>query len=1301
MSKQINRNEIAEKGVLDNLLEPLKELLKVTDRVDAKLKDTAKTINESFKFSESSKGLRELEVNLQKTNKLAEQKKKVQQDQTKIEKQLADAKGRLNKLSVQEERLLKARLQTDQQSIKVQDQKTKQLITEERLKQAQLRTDKQIQAEKEKEARQNAKLAKQRADENNAYKQLSKASRDYKNESKRLGAELLKLEQAGDKNTKEFKDLSNQYKTVTSQARTTDKQLKKLDATVGDHQRKVGNYGKALSGASRALGQLGIAMGVGAVIRNVTGIITDFNQAQQDLLAISGKSAEELAPLTQQAKDLGASTAFSATQITELQIELAKLGFTTNEITQSTGGISAFASATGVELPQAAKLAGSALRAFNLDASEMDRVTSVLGVATTKTALDVSALETGLSSVAPVAASFGFSIEDTTALLGQLSNAGFDASSAATSTRNILLNLADANGDLAKELGRPIKSADDLAGALQELQAKGVDLGKALELTDKRSVAAFQTFMQGSNDLVGLRDSITDVNDELKAMEEKRLDSVNGQLQLLSSAWEGVILGTSEATGATNLMKNAIGFLAENLETILKVVALVGSAFLSYKATLIATKVATTAYQVATKGAAIAQALFTGNLKKATAGMRLFNTVTKMNPIGLLISGITAAITAFSLFGDAADSASIKQKKLNKAIEDGKKGGKERADEIKENVDKEIAELDRLAKNRINNGEDEKKVNKELLDDKVQFTQNKIKEIEKEIQAEETKLKKEINQRKQSIKLELERQKATGGAAAAIQKLEFQLSKIGQIRIQEPLKARTKALTEELSKQKNELEKYQEDIEASTNKHEDEVTKDQEEAARKRQNALMLLRRRAEDLEDARIENDYERKEQQLKRAFDREIKAIKGNSEIENRLRKELEIKLTNDLKELRTERFEELQAIQDEYWLRQQNDEEQEVVNRLQRLDEEIKKVEDLELASQEEKNELIKKLTEESEADITKIRTKFRTEREEKALQDEIDSLDKINAKRELANIKAEFTEEEFNKAEKERQIKHIDEMIALLEEYGDKEDEILGLKIERAQLTKKTNKEEEDSFEDLKETVEQVGNAIADTYSNIFQRQIDELKKQEDTAKQVYGTLEKLASEGNIAAQQSLAEQIQAQQEAQREQIRLQQKQANIEKARQVYAIIQSQLDEGKSASEAIASTGGFMTAIQGLIQSLPSFYEGTEDTGKASKALDNKGGRLAVLHNNERVLTADQNKHLQGIPNPMIPVLVNKALDSAGNSYDLLAIDELRRTRQAIEKLPQSTYQLESAMGQIVKMVATHKTGNSTTKNTYK
>ena len=137
----------------------------------------------------------------------------------------------------------------------------------------------------------------------------------------------------------------------------------------------------------------------------------------------------------------------------------------------------------------------------------------------------------------PVARSFGFTLEDTIALTGQLKNAGFDASSAATATRKILLNLADGNGKLAQSLGRPIKNIDDLAGAFKELEDKGVDLGTALELTDVRSVSAFKTFLTGAENITALRDGVTGATAELQAMVDTQLDNLAGDMTKLGSAW--------------------------------------------------------------------------------------------------------------------------------------------------------------------------------------------------------------------------------------------------------------------------------------------------------------------------------------------------------------------------------------------------------------------------------------------------------------------------------------------------------------------------------------------------------------------------------------------------------------------------------------------------------------------------------------------------------------------------------------------------------------------------------------------
>ena len=530
MAKKISTRDIfAEVDIFKGIRDSATDTIKKMELLQKEVQETATALKKSIggaKF-DSSKAIKNVVKATSDANKLA--KESVQIDKAKTQATITRTKA-LSEL----EKLEQQKAKTESTQIRLSEQKAKQ---NERLN---------------KQSERATKLAKNEA---SAYKKLEKNTRELKNQSKELGAQLLQLEQKGKKNTAQYRKLEQQYRKVTASAKSGDKQLKKLDKTVGDNFRNVGNYKDAIRGLVGVLGTLGAGVGIGQIFRNVTGTLIEFDQAQADLTAISGKTRTELGGLTQQAKDLGATSQFTATEITGLQIELAKLGFTTKEIENSTEAVSNFASATGADLASASKVAGSALRAFRLDASEMDRVVSTLGVATTKSALSFASYETSLSTVAPVASAFNFSVEDTTALLGQLANSGFDASSSATATRNIILNLADSTGDLAQELGRPINSLDDLAEGLQELDAKGIDLAKSLELTDKRSVAAFNTFLKGSDDLIQFRDSITDVNEELKAMAEKRLDSVQGQLTLLNSAWEGFILDMGDATGASNALK--------------------------------------------------------------------------------------------------------------------------------------------------------------------------------------------------------------------------------------------------------------------------------------------------------------------------------------------------------------------------------------------------------------------------------------------------------------------------------------------------------------------------------------------------------------------------------------------------------------------------------------------------------------------------------------------------------------------------------------------------------------------------
>ena len=294
-------------------------------------------------------------------------------------------------------------------------------------------------------------------------------------------------------------------------------------------------------------------------LRSAFETIKDFDGAVANLAAITGKTREEISELTKQAKELGGVTKFTATQVTSLQIELAKLGFSANEISNATAGILDFAAATGADLAAAAKVAGVAVKAFGLSTTETEDAVATLAVATTKSALAFEDYETILSTLGPVAKAFGFSLEDSIALTGKLRDAGLDASKAATATRNILLNLADANGALAKSLGGPVKNFDELIDGLIQLDKEGVSLATTLELTDKRSVAAFNQFLTGAESARVLKGEISDVNDQLEEMVKTQLDSLPGDVDLLKSAWQGLIQTLSDG-GA---FRSVIQFLTD------------------------------------------------------------------------------------------------------------------------------------------------------------------------------------------------------------------------------------------------------------------------------------------------------------------------------------------------------------------------------------------------------------------------------------------------------------------------------------------------------------------------------------------------------------------------------------------------------------------------------------------------------------------------------------------------------------------------------------------------------------------
>ena len=354
-------------------------------------------------------------------------------------------------------------------------------------------------------------------------------------------------------------------------------QMKKLQADTGKMQLNVGNYpmlGGLLGGlGGKALGLGGAAsagMALASVVKNNVELARDYEKALSVLASILGTTKEGIRELDAQAQQLGATTTFTASEVAELQTELAKLGYSVKEITNMAPAILNFSQATGASLADAASLAGAALRMFGKDSEDTTEFVDKMSAATTKSALNFSYLQNAMSTIAPVANAFGFQLEDVLALLGQLANAGFDASSAATATRNILLNLADANGKLAQALGEPVTTLDDLINGLQELNDRGIDLGESLELTDKRSVAAFNTFLSGVDKVRQLRDELQKCDGWAAKMGETMNNNLAGSLKQLDSAWEGFNLHINQSNGLLRKMVDWLTLAVNNLDKMLR-----------------------------------------------------------------------------------------------------------------------------------------------------------------------------------------------------------------------------------------------------------------------------------------------------------------------------------------------------------------------------------------------------------------------------------------------------------------------------------------------------------------------------------------------------------------------------------------------------------------------------------------------------------------------------------------------------------------------------------------------------------
>lgn len=272
----------------------------------------------------------------------------------------------------------------------------------------------------------------------------------------------------------------------------------------------------------------------------------DFEQSMLKVKAISGATGEQFKMLEQDAKRLGSTTMFTASQVAGLQLELSKLGLTPEQINNSTESILQLAQATDSDLSQSAEVAAKTMQAFGLQASDMQMIVDVMADSFSSSALDMGKFETAMSTVGPVAKGAGASLQETTAILGVLVNNGVEASTAGTALRNIFLDLA--------------KEGMTMSEAMDQINNSTNPLATAMDMFGKRGATVATVLANNGKAIKDLNQDFIDSQGEAAEMAKIMDSGLGGSMRKLLSQLEG--LGIQLGEILVPIFQKVIGFIS-------------------------------------------------------------------------------------------------------------------------------------------------------------------------------------------------------------------------------------------------------------------------------------------------------------------------------------------------------------------------------------------------------------------------------------------------------------------------------------------------------------------------------------------------------------------------------------------------------------------------------------------------------------------------------------------------------------------------------------------------------------------
>lgn len=396
---------------------------------------------------------------------------------------------------------------------------------------------------------------------NTGFESMGKDAKNAANDTDKVTDGVKKMQQPITESTKKSKKLGSSFKDVSKTKFTSvSSQLTKISTKLTAIAKK------AAGAAAKGLRKLGgisfkaTAAGLATTMVAVTAlggsaIATgkDFSAGMSNVQAISGATAEDMVKLRSKAKDLGASTVFTATESSEAMQYMAMAGWKTNDMLNGMEGVMNLAAAAGSDLATTSDIVTDGLTAFGLSAKDSNTFADVLAATATSANTNVEMMGETFKMVGATAGALGYSIQDVSLATGLMANAGIKSSQAGTSLRSFMSRLAKPTKEsktAMDKLGISITNSDGSMKSFKEIMQETRSAMSGLTKDQKASYAAMLAGKTGMSGLLSIvNSSEQDYNKLAKAIDNSsgaakkmagiKLDNLQGDITLLKSAWEG------------------------------------------------------------------------------------------------------------------------------------------------------------------------------------------------------------------------------------------------------------------------------------------------------------------------------------------------------------------------------------------------------------------------------------------------------------------------------------------------------------------------------------------------------------------------------------------------------------------------------------------------------------------------------------------------------------------------------------------------------------------------------------------